>query len=150
VAGSAEQEVDRLISETLRALRPPPAASGAYSPDEPVDIRGEGSGLEGQVRVTAAAGGRLASIEIAPRAMRTDSQTLAAELLAAANTALEQVQAKVREAAAGAGPDPAALTERLREVQETALPRMQSFLRAVESLRQQSTGGSGGASGSGR
>src|SRR5262249_30876700 len=128
----------------------PPAADNAGAvPPEPVDLRGEGTGLDGQLRVTAVAGGRLESIQIDPRAMRTDSRTLAEQLVVAVNAALAAVQAKVQEAAAGAAPDRAALVHRLREVQDTAIPRMQSFLRAVEDLRRQATGEAGGGPASG-
>src|SRR5262249_55373306 len=145
VAGGRE-EFDRLIGDTLRSLQPPPAVDNAGAvPPEPVDLRGEGTGLDGELRVTAVAGGRLESIQIDPRAMRTDSRTLAEQLVVAVNAALAAVQAKVQEAVAGAAPDRAALVHRLREVQDTAIPRMQSFLRAVEDLRRQATGEAGGA-----
>jgi DNA-binding protein YbaB len=137
------EEFDRLIGDTLRALRPPPTAADAGAAVEPVDLRGEGVGLNGQLRVTAVAGGRVESVHIDPRAMRTDSRTLGEELVVATNAALAAVRAKVQEAAGEAGPDTAALADRLREVQGTAVPRMRSFLRAVEELRRQASGEAG-------
>ena len=138
---SGAEEFDQLIEETLRSLRPSSARPEAADPADAADLHGVGTGLDGLIRITAAPGGWLESIQLDPKAMRSDSRVLAEQILAAANDALRAVQANVREkAAAAAGADPEVLADRLRAVQEMAVPRMQEFLRTVENLRQRSTG----------
>lgn len=125
----------QMMRDALRALEPQQS-----SPDENPDVSelvGEGTGLDGMIRVTAQPGGRLDSVEINSRAMRADSQTLAEQLMIAANAALQEVQEKIRARTAAAAPDVATLAGHLREIQNSALPRMTSFLRAVEDLRGQ-------------
>ncbi|MFC0006771.1 YbaB/EbfC family nucleoid-associated protein [Micromonospora siamensis] len=130
-------DLDRLMSQTLDALRT--AGGAGDGVDEVEHLRGEGGGLGGLIRVTARPGGLLESIEFDPRALRTDSVTLAEELVAAANAALEDLQAKVRQAAGDGLPSTEALMDRLREVQNTAVPRLAGFLGTLEQLRQQSS-----------
>ena len=130
--GTTGGDFDRLLADTLRAISLRPG--GPDADGTPPEVRGLGEGLDGLVQVVAKPGGRLESLAINPRAMRSDSQTLAEEILAAVNLALADLQDKLGAAVPGQV-DRAALLNRLRDLQESALPRMQSFLQAVEDAR---------------
>jgi DNA-binding protein YbaB len=128
-------DLGRLMEETLRALRP---GGGRGAPDTE-EIRGEAAALDGLIAVVAGPGGRVESLTINPRALRNDSATLAAEVLGAVNAALDDLRDNVA-AAVPAVPDRAALAERLREVQDTSMRRMETFLQAVSDAQTRITG----------
>jgi len=129
-AGLSGAEFGRLLDETIAALRPVDAG------ETDAAIRGQGEALDGQVRVVAAPGGTLESLSIAASAMRSDSRTLAAEILRAANAALEDLRGKVT-AATPTVADPAALADRLREAQQHSAARMGVFLQALGDVQDQ-------------
>ena len=127
----------RLLEETISALKPTGTAGG---PEEGAEIRGQGEALDGFVTVVAKPGGRLESLTLNPRVLRTDSATLAAEILTAVNAALDDLQAKVN-AAVPAVPPSEALVERLKEIQDTSVRRMETFLQTIGEVQNRIAGG---------
>ncbi len=126
-------EFERLLSETRRALadsRAGAAADGAPADGAAAGLLGTGVAADGQVRATARASGRLASIALEPRALRLGTQALGEQILLAVNAALDDLQAQ---AAAQAGPaaDPAALAERMQELQDQSVRQMQLFAQNI-------------------
>jgi DNA-binding protein YbaB len=67
------------------------------------EVRGTGEAADGLIRAEVTAAGRLVGLRLDPRAMRLDSQTLAEEILAAADRAGADATRQV-----GALTDPAA------------------------------------------
>src|SRR5262245_3291608 len=100
--GLSGADFGQVLDETIEALGP------ARAGEEDATIRGVGEALDGQVRVVAAPGGMLESLTIERSAMRFDPRRLAAEILLAVNTALDDLRARVAEASPAA-PDPAIL-----------------------------------------
>ncbi|MER6942874.1 YbaB/EbfC family nucleoid-associated protein [Nonomuraea sp. NPDC000554] len=100
---------------------------------------GRGESADGQVRVSSDANGRLTGIELAPRAMRLDSQKLAEELLKAAQQAQDDADGKVRtvmaETLGEPLADPAAVEERFGRVLESFESSLDVQLQAIEELR---------------
>jgi DNA-binding protein YbaB len=92
-------------------------------------LTGKGEAADGMIRVIARPGGRLADLELDPRAMRMDSVTLAAAILTAANTALADLQERLR--ASLIAPDLHALASQLKEVQQESTRQMSGFLQAL-------------------
>ncbi|KAB1910847.1 YbaB/EbfC family nucleoid-associated protein [Micromonospora sp. AMSO31t] len=128
-------DLDRTISTVLATL----AGGGRSADQEPPDVQGHGSAADGLVRVTAALGGHIESVEIEPAAMRLPSPDLAEAVRAATNVAL----ADLRSAIAGATgvPDATAMVEQLREVQRTAVPQLQGFVDTLTRVQQRLASG---------
>jgi DNA-binding protein YbaB len=131
--------LQRLLESTQQALNlarggQPDAAD---APEPPV---GRGSAADGQVRVEAHAGGRLANLEIDPRMMRQDSVTLSAAILAAANTALADLQSQLRTSLGST--DVAAVAERLKQVQQESSQQMSTFMAALGDMQARIANGS--------
>jgi DNA-binding protein YbaB len=120
--------MSRMVETTLKALD---QARGASTEDgaEAEPLEGVGESAEGMIQVKAQAGGRLADLEIDPRAMRMDSITLAKEILAAANAALADLQEKLRGTIVS--PDLNALASQLTEVQQESSRQMGSFIQSL-------------------
>ncbi|NJP95779.1 YbaB/EbfC family nucleoid-associated protein [Nonomuraea sp. FMUSA5-5] len=66
-------------------------------------VVGRGEAADGQVRVTAAASGRLMDVTLAPRALRLDAQKLAEAVLRAAQEAHDDAAHQVDAIMAGPG-----------------------------------------------
>ncbi|XVQ11660.1 YbaB/EbfC family nucleoid-associated protein [Spirillospora sp. CA-255316] len=109
----SDADLDRVLAEaratleSIRARRPDAAdgTSGADAPDGAGGARagGAGTAAEGRIRVTAAPGGRLTSVELDPEAMRLSSDEFGRQLVLAANAALDD--ARARSAARPAAPE---------------------------------------------
>jgi DNA-binding protein YbaB len=85
-------ELDREIArvgEQLQMLQDLPARLAA--------IKGAGEAATGFIKVTVDSTGRLDSLEINPRAMRSDSQTLGEEIMRAVQAAYDDMQVQMRE-----------------------------------------------------
>ncbi|MGP4022416.1 YbaB/EbfC family nucleoid-associated protein [Actinomadura sp. 3N407] len=84
----------------------------------------EGTGRAGdeQVRVTAS-GGRVARLELDPRALRRTPEDLGALIAEAANAALDDLRSRADSAEAPPA-DPSALAATLRDVQDEGLRQM--------------------------
>jgi DNA-binding protein YbaB len=100
------------------------AGSTSSSDEEGPDLRGEGEAAEGRVRAVAVTGGRIASLELDPRVMRSTPEELAGYLTEALNAALDALRAQASAEQGEAVPDPAVLLERLREVQNEGLRQL--------------------------
>src|SRR5262245_36633278 len=117
--------MQRLLESTRQALD---MVRGGQpdAEDAPAPPVGRGTAADGQVRVEAQTGGRLANLEIDPRMMRQDSVTLSAAILTAANAALADLQGQLR--ASLASTDVAAVAERLKQIQQESVQQMSSFM----------------------
>lgn len=115
--------------ESLRAgdpARTGPEAGG----DRAAPARGVGEASEGHVKAVASRG-RLVRLDLDPRMMRSSEVELGEQLAAAVNAALEDLRAQASAAEPEPVPDPAALAETLRAVQEEGLQQMAVITRAV-------------------
>jgi DNA-binding protein YbaB len=128
-------DFDRLFNDALAALRPlvdqEPTAEQDRT-DEPIE--GVGEAMGGFVRVTAKPGGQLERVELNPRVMRSDSESLAQAFVAASNAALTDLQQKI----SGTLPplaDQQQLLERLQEFQSQSVSQMQRYLKAVTDVQ---------------
>jgi hypothetical protein len=114
--------------ESLRASAPGRTVRPQTGADEPV--RGVGEASEGRVQAVAARG-RLVRLELDPRLMRSSEAELGEQIAVAVNAALEGLRAQAATAESEPVPDPAALAETLREVQEEGLRQMTLITRAI-------------------
>ncbi|MEQ4204710.1 YbaB/EbfC family nucleoid-associated protein [Actinopolymorpha sp. B17G11] len=133
MADVSASDFDRLFSESLAALRPI-VEQDDESDERTEQVRGVGEALDGHVRVTAKPGGRLESVELNPRALRSDSASLAEAFLTAANAALEDLQQRLS-AALPDVPDQQQLMERLQEFQNQSVAQMQRYLTAIADVQ---------------
>jgi hypothetical protein len=92
--------------------------------------RGAGEASDGRVQAVAARG-RLVRLELDPRLMRLSEAELGEQIAVAVNAALEDLRAQVGTADSEPVPDPAALADTLREVQEEGLRQMTLITRAI-------------------
>ncbi|MGW2626407.1 hypothetical protein [Micromonospora taraxaci] len=126
-ADQFRQSIDDALN-TLRELRATRPVA------EAVETRGEANAADGLIAVVAAPGGRIESITVAPQVLRQGSGYLAEQMTIAVNAALEDLQARTVAEAPDA-PNPAVLLERLEDVQQQSVHRMQSFLSALTSAQ---------------
>ncbi|GAA2615723.1 hypothetical protein GCM10010411_58450 [Actinomadura fulvescens] len=87
-------------------------------------MRGTGTADDERVRATAA-GGRLVGLQLDPRTLRQPPDQLGAHIAAAANAALDDLRARAETADTEQPPDPAALAQTLRDVQEQGLRQLE-------------------------
>ncbi|MBC6457982.1 YbaB/EbfC family nucleoid-associated protein [Actinomadura sp. HBU206391] len=92
---------------------------------------GVGEAGEGTVRVKVSGSGRIEQIEFGPRAMRSASHELAAQVLIAANAGLEQARLEAAERMRGLGAD---MSQRVREVQDQSLEQLGGYVRSLNAL----------------
>ncbi|GAB7038317.1 MULTISPECIES: YbaB/EbfC family nucleoid-associated protein [Catenuloplanes] len=118
----------RMLSDVTSALG---SVRAADADPEASPVEGTGEALDGLIVATAAAPGRVTSLTFGPTAMRLDSATLAGETMAAVNAALADLQSRAT-AAAGAGTtDFTALSEQLKDIQDSASRRLTAFTDAL-------------------
>ena len=127
-------DFDRLFDETLAVLRPFAERSHQDADDAETPLRGVGEALDGYLRVTAKPGGLLESVELNPRALRSDSETLAEAFLEAANAALEDLRQRLSTSLPEVA-DPAQVLERLKEFQQESVARMRRYLDAIAAVQ---------------
>lgn len=120
-------DIRRMLDDAVAAFH---QATPDPDTDRVADLRGEGTAADGLVTTVALPGGRLESITIHPQAMRLQSHALAEHITAAVNAALDDLTSKVADAAPPAV-DPAALLQRLQEVQIASVERLDAFLSAI-------------------
>jgi DNA-binding protein YbaB len=96
----------------------------------PVEVRGQGQNASGLIRSVVDPGGRVISLEIPDRAMRMASEELAEHVLAAVNSALDDLKDQSREQAGFAAIDP----RRIQELQEMSRQQMATYLRSLRDL----------------
>ncbi len=112
----------RQTRETLDAAR---GGGGAV-------VRGEGVAADGEVRASAAGGGRIASVDVG-QATRLASQALAQQVTAAVNQALDRVAAAEAGQPRRSATD-AALAERVRAVQDLSRDHMSAYTDALRRI----------------
>ncbi|NKZ05956.1 YbaB/EbfC family nucleoid-associated protein [Actinomadura latina] len=124
--GSPEERLAE-ARERLRSLRTAghsgPGRNGISDQAPPLPGRGTGTADEERVRATAA-GGRLTSLALDPRALRSSPEELGRHIAAAANAALDDLRAQAQAADTEPAIDPAALVSSLRDVQEQGLQQL--------------------------
>lgn len=129
--GAGARDIDRLLGDARRLLAEvrsaAPADAGLGDLEE---LRGEAEAADGLIRATVGIGGRLESLRADPRAMRLGSEALCEEIMVAVNGALDDLQAKARQAGP-AVPDRAALDRQLEELQSESVRRMEMFTQGV-------------------
>jgi len=123
--------MSRMVETTMKALDQVRGAGNGTGEDgeEAEPLRGLGEAAEGMIKVAALPGGRLADLELDPRAMRMDSITLAKEILTATNAALADLQEKLK--AGIVSPDLDALAGQLAEVQQESSRQMSTFIQSL-------------------
>jgi DNA-binding protein YbaB len=92
MGNTGNPELDREIAklgEQMQQLQDLPARLAA--------VKGSAEAANGFIKVTVDATGRVDSLEINPRAMRNDSQTLSEEIMAAIQAAYDDMQAQMHE-----------------------------------------------------
>ena len=137
--------LQRLLGQAMQALGQVRGAAGEDGQDgageDAEPILGHGEGADGLIQVTAETGGRISAIELDPRIMRLSTVDLGAELVAAVNAALTDLQNRIREAVAM--PDLDNLAAQLKEVQEESSRQMGNFLQSLTDVQERiaSSGG---------
>jgi DNA-binding protein YbaB len=124
--------IEQLLAQTQRTLAQA-LGQGGDNAEEAEPLQGYGEGAEGLIRIIAVPGGQLQDLEMDPRVLRMTTVQLAEEILAAANGALADLQAQLRERMAA--PDLDNIADRLREVQEQAVPEMQKYMDALTDVQ---------------
>ncbi|SEG79432.1 Conserved DNA-binding protein YbaB [Thermomonospora echinospora] len=99
------EDLDKVLAQSQEIVGRIEAAQGRLE-----EIRGIGEAADGHIRVTCNGQGRVEQIELNPRAMRLDSQTLAEQLTTGVNAAQDDAQRQIGEllgeAMGGVGFDP--------------------------------------------
>jgi hypothetical protein len=135
LSGFSGAEFDRMLQETRRVLES--MGSGAPAESTPStdgpSRKGVGEAADGRVKVSAVAGGRLEGLELDARAMRLGSQELAEQILVAVNNALDDLQARSADQAAGVA-DPAALAARVQGIQDQGVRQMEEVNRSIADM----------------
>nr|WP_273374907.1 YbaB/EbfC family nucleoid-associated protein [Actinopolymorpha pittospori] len=141
VTDVSANDFDRLFNDALTALRPLADQDPTAERDPTVEqdrtdepIRGVGEAMDGFVRVTATPGGQLERVELNPRVMRSDSESLAQAFVAASNAALADLQQKIS-ATLPPLADQQQLLERLQEFQSQSVSQMQRYLKAITDVQ---------------
>ncbi|WP_433365992.1 YbaB/EbfC family nucleoid-associated protein [Streptosporangium sp. CA-115845] len=125
------ERIGRETEETIQRL--------ADLQEELDGVRGTGTGADGLIGVTANGGGQVERIELNPRVMRLESQTLAEELMKAIDEARADGERRTRELleAAGLTADPPDFDK----VQEQMTMSYEEFARSLENIQVRKPGG---------
>jgi hypothetical protein len=126
-------DFDRLLEDARRSLETIRSSSPTPDPGrggEPT--RGTGEAGAGRITATVAAGGRLESIRMDPRALRMGSEELCEQIVLAVNAAFDDLRIKIGTEAAGeSAGDPAELTDQLRDLQDQSMRQMAVYTQAI-------------------
>ncbi|MFD0852957.1 hypothetical protein ACFQ07_12030, partial [Actinomadura adrarensis] len=82
----------RQARESLEEVSSGRHGEGQGPVPEASELRGEGEAAEGRVRAVAVTGGRIASLELDPRVMRSSPEELGAQLAEALTAALDDLR----------------------------------------------------------
>lgn len=121
---------DQLFEQTKQALE----AARAGRPESTGDaepVTGEGTAADGQVKVTAAAGGKIEQIVVSPRLLRDGIEAVCEHIVVAVNAALADLRTKSAGDQALGAADPAALAGQLRDLQDESMRKMASYSQAL-------------------
>ncbi|MCG5212969.1 YbaB/EbfC family nucleoid-associated protein [Streptosporangium sp. KLBMP 9127] len=120
------QQIGEMLAEAVQAL------ARTAEPHADAALQGSGEAAGGQVRAVAGQDGRLRELHLNPRVMRMASEDLAREILAAVNTALDDLRASVPGLEAADLTDPQGLAETLGGVHADVMRRLDEFADGVE------------------
>ncbi|MBA9007245.1 YbaB/EbfC family nucleoid-associated protein [Thermomonospora cellulosilytica] len=126
---ASAQGFDILLEQTralVTAAVPPSAV------EDEQDLRGTGRDPSGLVVAVAAPGGRVESLEIGARALRTGSADLADGVMAAVNAALDDLRERESARSGALGSDE--LLGRVREIQDLNLEQMRVLTRSLSTV----------------
>jgi DNA-binding protein YbaB len=133
------ESFDRLLAGTRQALESV-RGSGGDDDDEAAEVRGEGEAADGLVRATVVPGGRLESVQVKPRLVRSGIDAVCEQIVVAVNAALDDLRAKAAEQRPPGAPDPAKLASQLRELQDESTRRMEVYGQALTDVLAQIRG----------
>ncbi|MGR6319449.1 YbaB/EbfC family nucleoid-associated protein [Micromonospora soli] len=129
---SAAASLDELLTQTEQALSFMRSRDGGHADGDPGELlRAEGAAADGLVRVVAVQGGRLESVSVDPALAGAGWETVCEHVVAAANVALAELDARVT---ASARADVDALAARLGGLPEQSVRQKETFGRAMESV----------------
>ncbi|WP_089154123.1 YbaB/EbfC family nucleoid-associated protein [Micromonospora sp. NBS 11-29] len=127
-AFSAAASLDELLTRTQQALASMRSRVAVHADGEPIElIRAEGVAADGRVRAVAVQGGRLHSVAVDPELAGEPLDVLCRHVVAAANAALAELDARV---SASARADTDALAARLGGLPDQA----EMFSRAMHEV----------------
>jgi hypothetical protein len=127
VQKSGADDFEQALETSRRLLASLPGGDAEGTP-EGGDPEGHGEAADGLIRAVAS-GGRIERVELSPRVLRMDSQTLAEEITRAVNAALADLRASTAQAR---GVDLAALQQQVRQAQDESVRRMALFTSAIQ------------------
>jgi DNA-binding protein YbaB len=125
--------IEQLLAQTQQTLAQALGQGGDGADEDAEPIQGVGMAADGLIRIVAVPGGQLQELELDPRVMRFTTVQLAEEITAAANAALADLQAQLRERAAA--PDLEGIADQLRQVQEQSVPELRKFIDALTDVQ---------------
>lgn len=133
--------VQRLLASTQQGQPGQSGESGQPAGDagaaEQPALKGTGGSPSGLITAVATAGGRIESVDVDPRGLRMDSQTLGAEVAAAVNAALDDLRTKTNVAPDGV--DLTALNAELTRVRDESARQFHSFLESIAAAQERVT-----------
>lgn len=116
--------LDRMLAKTMAALQDFQRTQGEGEPAE-----GTAQSDDGMIAAKVTAPGRIAELNLDPRAVRYGADVLATEIADVVNRALADLQEK---AVGGGGPaDFGALGEKLREIQESSSQQLNAMTNSL-------------------
>ena len=124
---SGADDFEQALETSRRLLASLPGGDAEGTPEGGVP-EGYGEAADGLIRAVAS-GGRIDRVELSPRVLRMDSQTLAEEITRAVNAALADLRASTAQAR---GVDLAALQQQVRQAQDESVRRMALFTSAIQ------------------
>ncbi|MFG1887508.1 YbaB/EbfC family nucleoid-associated protein [Micromonospora sp. NPDC049051] len=123
--------LDKALSDAMRALSS--YQSTTQDPEGP-PVEGHGEAADGLVRVRTEMPGRVAALEVDPRLLRLDLETLTEHIVAAVNAAMEDLQ---RTAPTTAGPvDLGELGRQLGAIQQDAARQFSTFVNGLAAAQE--------------
>jgi DNA-binding protein YbaB len=125
----ATDDLDKLLGDTAKA-----AAALRPSTAPETDTRAEGHDPDRLIKAVVAAGGRIESVEIGPRALRLGSHEIAERAMAAINDALDQLAKDAVEHPSPSAEAIAELTKKLRQTQDMSLQQLRAYTRSLQDL----------------
>ena len=124
---SGADDFEQALETSRRLLAGVPGGVAEGTPEGGAP-EGYGEAADGLVRAVAS-GGRIDRVELSPRVMRMDSQTLAEEITRAVNAALDELRVSTAQAR---GVDLVALQQQVRQAQDEGVRRMALFTSAIQ------------------
>lgn len=113
-----------LLEEAQRTL------ASVVQPQDVPDLEGTGEAAEGLVRAVAEPGGRIRTLTLERRAMRSPSVDLADHIVSAVNAALDELQSRTERESGFVEVD----QEKLSELRETTMRQTAEFMRSLSEM----------------